>query len=66
MACTDAITSINNRNAFEKRLKFIRKKIKDSLLLILDLYNSKQVNDTFGHKIGDLVSKRTATVIKQV
>lgn len=57
LAHVDAVTGLANRNAFNERLEFaIREaeKFAETLaILLLDLDNFKQVNDTLGHQAGD-------------
>ena len=47
----DILTGVYNRRALE----FLEDKASNKSLIVLDLDNFKYVNDTFGHKIGDVV-----------
>lgn len=63
----DFLTGLMNRRAFEETLHNMiklnkRKKVKFSLLVI-DIDTFKQINDTYGHGVGDLVLKRVANLI---
>ena len=53
----DALTSLLNRQAFERELRQeclnVQRNNTDSALLFIDLDRFKQVNDTEGHKAGD-------------
>ncbi|MFV0314519.1 MAG: GGDEF domain-containing protein, partial [Anaerotignum sp.] len=60
----DFLTGLNNRRAFDAMLvamikRYDRKKIKFSILMI-DVDKFKQINDTYGHVVGDLVLKWVA------
>ncbi len=59
LATTDALTGINNRRMFKERLVKEKKRHKrfsmSSCLMVLDLDHFKEVNDTHGHDIGDMV-----------
>jgi len=68
-AKTDALTGLLNRRAFDQKLNEyieIHQQNNDDLcLLILDIDHFKQVNDTFGHQMGDNVLRYTANLMKQ-
>ncbi|ACH63992.1 ggdef domain protein [Aliivibrio fischeri MJ11] len=52
----DTMTGFYRRDFYEKRLK----KMKAFSLLIIDIDNFKQINDTYGHKKGDEVIQQIA------
>ena len=60
-AFKDALTGLNNRHAFDTRMEeeFSRWSRYDypMSLIVLDIDNFKQINDTYGHKAGDKVLK---------
>jgi len=63
----ESLTGLKRREVLESALEQLlktgeRRKVGDSLILI-DLDNFKQVNDTLGHKRGDEVLKRIANLL---
>lgn len=68
-AKTDALTGLLNRRAFDQKLdeyiEIYKQNDFELCLLILDLDHFKQVNDTFGHQMGDNVLRYTANLMKQ-
>jgi diguanylate cyclase (GGDEF)-like protein len=67
MAVTDALTSLYNRGEIQRRItEEIEEKQTDPVYLVmLDLDNFKQVNDTYGHKEGDNVLIRVSGLLKE-
>lgn len=68
-AVLDGLMGIYNHRHFKQRLEIevaraARYKVPLSLVMI-DIDNFKQVNDTYGHAFGDLVLKRLATWVKE-
>jgi diguanylate cyclase (GGDEF)-like protein len=66
LASTDTLTRISNRHATQL---FLDKEVSRSQrnksifsILLIDLDNFKQVNDTYGHAMGDFVLIKTAQV----
>ncbi|HEX7971603.1 MAG TPA: GGDEF domain-containing protein [Thiobacillus sp.] len=52
----DHLSKLNNRRSFDEKQKELFASLKDGWshsLLIIDIDNFKQVNDTFGHEAGD-------------
>jgi len=65
----DQLTNIPNRRSFDERLSMewkqaIRERTPISLL-ILDLDNFKSLNDTYGHKHGDIVLQKASGIFQQ-
>jgi diguanylate cyclase (GGDEF)-like protein len=64
----DQLTGLSNRHLFEDRLAQLIRESKRTgtpfALLFLDLDNFKQINDTFGHDIGDAVLVKAAQLLK--
>lgn len=65
---TDNLTGIGNRRFFQQKLlnhieQFNKKGIPFSLL-VMDIDHFKQVNDTYGHAIGDLVLAQLGVLLK--
>lgn len=69
MAHFDSLTGLINRSLFMNRLEQAvneAKRYNRSLSLItLDIDFFKQINDTYGHDVGDLILKEVATKIRE-
>ena len=64
MARFDSLTQLPNRKlVFESITKFIEMN-KAFSILFLDLNRFKQVNDSFGHKVGDAILVQVANILK--
>lgn len=61
----DALTGLMNRAAFDNLCDFYSKSDKPLALLLIDVDHFKQVNDTYGHDVGDRALKRVADVLKE-
>jgi diguanylate cyclase (GGDEF)-like protein len=68
-AITDPLTELYNRRFFDVRLKQeverARRAKRPIALLFLDIDRFKQVNDQYGHQVGNLVISQVARVIRQ-
>ena len=64
----DELTSLPNRRLFHDRMGAVlarcRRGQRRMALLFIDLDNFKQVNDTFGHAVGDLLLQKVALRLK--
>jgi len=68
MAYTDSLTGLNNRSAYDKRIDEISSpsnKTEVLGVLVMDLNDLKVINDTKGHKEGDIALKDfTSCILK--
>ena len=68
LALHDELTGLPNRRLFQDRLanalERARRNHAQTALLMVDLNEFKQVNDTFGHHIGDLLLQEVASLFK--
>jgi two-component system cell cycle response regulator len=69
LAVTDALTGIYNRRFFQEMLQLEAERAGRNgaalALIVLDLDHFKQVNDTYGHPVGDAVLTQAADRIRQ-
>lgn len=65
----DSLTALPNRVFFEKKMKQALSEAKETgssiALLYLDLDHFKNINDTMGHDIGDLLLKKVSTKLHE-
>ncbi|MDO4497871.1 MAG: diguanylate cyclase [Bacteroidales bacterium] len=60
MAEHDELTSLLNRRGGRRRLRYHVEALRPGYLCVLDVDLFKQVNDTYGHEVGDKVLQRVA------
>ncbi|HYM48866.1 MAG TPA: diguanylate cyclase, partial [Burkholderiaceae bacterium] len=64
MAFTDSLTDLPNRSLFHDRLEqailAAKREVKPFALLIMDLDRFKDINDTLGHPVGDILLTQVA------
>ena len=69
LAMTDHLTGVHNRRYFmreaTKRLDIAAEKRVPATLLVYDIDNFKQYNDTYGHATGDEILRETAQLMVQ-
>lgn len=57
---TDSLTGVLNREAVEMYVKWLINERKNFSFFLVDIDNFKNVNDTYGHMVGDTVIQQTA------
>jgi diguanylate cyclase (GGDEF)-like protein len=69
LALTDDLTCLYNRRGFfaaaTQQLKLARRNSHSMLLSFCDVDNLKQINDSYGHREGDLALVRTADALEE-
>ena len=60
----DTLTKFYNRAAFEKQSKQLNGK-ESFYIVVMDINNFKEINDTYGHEYGDIVLKKLGSIIKE-
>jgi len=68
LSLLDDLTGLNNRRGFYsfglQQMKIAKRLKKDNYLVFLDIDNLKEVNDTHGHPVGDLLLQGVASILK--
>ena len=69
LSSVDGLTGIFNHQYFmgeaDRALHLLEKRRGIACLIAIDLDHFKQINDTHGHALGDIVLKRTVTICRQ-
>jgi len=60
----DALTKLHNRAAYEKMINKMEN-MKSYSVIVIDVNNFKEINDTYGHDFGDNALKKIASVIRK-
>lgn len=64
LAKTDHLTLLLNRRGFDLEFaKMINEKINNAIVFMIDIDRFKEVNDNFGHVVGDKVLRRVAKLV---
>ena len=59
----DPMTELLNRGSFDRILKLYEKDENEFALILIDVDNFKNINDTYGHAAGDLILKKVAKLL---
>lgn len=65
-AATDQLTQLANRRAFDEHLYKLTESGAAASLILIDLDHFKQLNDTYGHLLGDKVLQGVGALLKKV
>ncbi|WBW96733.1 EAL domain-containing protein [Oceanirhabdus sp. W0125-5] len=66
LAYNDALTNIPNRVRFFDKLEEVTSQNQSGAVMLLDLDNFKEINDTLGHIYGDCVLKKVAQELMSI
>lgn len=61
---TDVLTGINNRGSGERQIKDLLESNIQGMFCLLDIDKFKEINDTYGHLVGDEVLIKLANTLK--
>jgi diguanylate cyclase (GGDEF)-like protein len=64
MIITDHLTKLHSRNYLDEKIKWSMKHDEEGTFIIIDIDNFKDINDTYGHQVGDEVLIQVANLIK--
>lgn len=62
LAITDSLTKLLNRNGLKSQLRE-RELLAPAVLVVLDIDRFKQINDNYGHDLGDIVLQRLSMLL---
>lgn len=64
LAMTDPLTGVCNRRGMQQHIQQLQQTNKQDIgLLLVDIDHFKQVNDTYGHEVGDHILQHVASVL---
>ncbi len=61
----DSMTGVLNRGSFDQILHAMEKDKRDFALILVDVDDFKNVNDTYGHEVGDVILKRVSRLLAE-
>jgi diguanylate cyclase (GGDEF)-like protein len=68
-ATHDALTGILNRRGFDQMLEYkysvSKRYLSDLSIIFFDIDHFKNINDAYGHDVGDIILKELATTVKE-
>ena len=67
LSITDPLTGLLNRRGFEDAMRLVlsnaRRYMETGMLAYIDLDNFKEINDQYGHEVGDVVISQVAAML---
>ena len=70
LANADALTGVRNKRSYDLEIQKLEEKRKkeeiDFAIAIIDLNYLKQINDRYGHEMGDLAIRKICDIICEV
>ncbi len=70
LATTDLLTGLYNRRKFEesllKEIEEAKRYSKTFSIILLDIDHFKEINDTYGHQVGDYILQTIAKLIRRI
>lgn len=60
----DSLTEIINRRAFNRLAQILKNEPKPVALMMIDVDMFKQINDNYGHEVGDRILKKVAVLLE--
>jgi diguanylate cyclase (GGDEF)-like protein/PAS domain S-box-containing protein len=69
LAYMDELTLLPNRRSFydslQKSIAIVKRRKREAVLGVIDIDHFKQINDTYGHDVGDLVLKNISIIFNE-